>query len=912
MPVLAGPTKRKLSEVEGFETRDNWFPRSRHNSSAASMDRPSHPNHATQHDAARSRTDVRSHNSGQSTTYIDPQPFHDTLSEPTSRRSSPTSFDTPLRTSRKFENNASIVLVGISGTGKSSLAVILSAATGRRLVHADRYFEQVTGMTRATFKKEHGAAEYRQQEAMVMESMLVKNGQGCVIDCSPGSLERSGQKLLRAFAKTHPVVHILRDPVSIQAYIKAWDTEKVRRFLTLSGPLYRGYSNLEFFNISEQSSTSQEDKNGYQDSRLGPNLDELSRTTTPFLTLKRVERDFLQFIAYSAGDSIKLTKPLDSFPLSKLPIESRMFTYASSVPLSAMLERHLDLEELESTADAFELRVDVAQEACDGNSGVDPELADKISQTVATIRRSIIIPLIYHAELHLPTDTPGTNTAEIPRRSDNAYLNVLEHGLRFAPDFLTVDLSYSDEILSRIISSKGQTRIVGHFHFLQPPPQSWNDPHYMAMYERAMKLGCDLVRLSQPAVTMEDNFAVQRFHHKIRNLPNPHPPLIAYNSGPLGRLSCCFNPILTPVTHPVLMSTERSHYQPVPCLTAHEARTALFSSFALDPMRFYVFGAHVTYSLSPAMHNTAYKACGLPHIYTFHQSPTIRGLNELVKDPYFGGSSLGLPYKSEVVPLLDSMSPHARAIGACNTVIPIRSMPADGIITSDTVFQEKSRAGPVKALYGDNTDWIGMRNCLRRGLSPANAVRPSSTGLVIGAGGMARAAVYSIIQMGVQNIFVWNRTVSNAQKLAHHYNRQDLSCENAQVGKATVHVIESLSEPWPANYKQPTIVISGIPQHSVHGEPAPNFELPKQWIESPTGGVVLELAYKPLDTPLVCQMRALSHRGWVALDGLDVLPEQGFAQFELFTGHRSPRRLMRAIVRKEYKGEEGQYDPAAD
>jgi shikimate 5-dehydrogenase len=193
------------------------------------------------------------------------------------------------------------------------------------------------------------------------------------------------------------------------------------------------------------------------------------------------------------------------------------------------------------------------------------------------------------------------------------------------------------------------------------------------------------------------------------------------------------------------------------------------------------------------------------------------------------------------------MSPHARAIGAVNTLIPIRnSEDSDDTRLSQesSVFIQKSRAGPIKGLHGDNTDWIGICNCIRRGLSPANAVRPSTTGLVIGSGGMARAAVYSMIHLGVQNIFVYNRTLANAEKLAHHYNRQDLFANERMGadGRPRVSTLSSLDEPWPADYKQPTIIVSGIPAHSIGGAPAPNFHVPTQWLESPTGGVVVDVS----------------------------------------------------------------------
>ncbi|KAL2828505.1 type I 3-dehydroquinase-domain-containing protein [Aspergillus cavernicola] len=890
MSILVRPPKRRLDDLEGL-TDQNYrrLPRafSQGSSNALGV--------TTYSGTEYGRLDDRLEISGDVSRFA--SPFRDLNSS----QGSPTRFEESLQTPRKFSQNASIVLIGIRGTGKSSLAVMLAATHGRRLIEADRYFQQVTGRSRATYKREYALPEYRRQEAIVMETMLMEHQEDCVIVCGPGDVERNGQILLREYAKTHPVIHIVRDLGSIQSYLRPWDSEKVRRFLELSGPIYRACSNFEFFNVSEKGIGDQPcSKDSQHYTQWDAEVDQRAQTSTPFLMLKRLQRDFLRFVAFSTGNISELNNQLSPFPLHMQPIESRKFTYAATVPISSLLESDLDIEELESTADAFELKIDVSATPS-AHLGTESNLADGISQIVATVRRNIIVPLIYHVD----SSIPANQHAELSRRSDASYLELVQHGLRLAPEFVTVDLSYEDNLLSQIITLKGSTKVIGHYSASQSLPRGWDDPEYLAMYQRAKALGCDMVRLTQPAASIDDNFAVECFRHHIKTLAGPQIPVIAYNSGHLGRQSCCFNPILTPVIPRPLI--REAGTKGLPSLTLKDAQDALYTSFVLEPMQFFVFGANTTYSLSPAMHNAAFKLRGMPHTYSIYQSPTLRGINALVENPNFGGTSVSLPYKTEVIPLLHSMSPHARAIGAVNTLIPIRNLETT---TDNALDMEKSRSGPVKALHGDNTDWIGICNCIKRGLSPANAIRPSTTALVIGAGGMARAAIYSMIHLGVQNIFVWNRTLANSKKLVDHYHRFNLRSigKNEPTSRYHIQVLESLQDSWPANYKQPTIVCSGIPAHRIGDQAAPNFQLPSQWIESTTGGVVVDLAYKPLNTPLMRQIRSLSHRGWVALDGLDVLPEQGFAQFELFTGCRAPRRLMRTIILQEYKDEEQDED----
>lgn len=153
---------------------------------------------------------------------------------------------------------------------------------------------------------------------------------------------------------------------------------------------------------------------------------------------------------------------------------------------------------------------------------------------------------------------------------------------------------------------------------------------------------------------------------------------------------------------------------------------------------------------------------------------------------------------------------------------------------------QRGKAGPIVAYYGDNTDFIGIMISIRRNLSPRNVIQPSkTTGLVIGAGGMARAAVYAMIQLGCRKILIYNRTLEHAETVARHFNSwaSGLSSD----GKI-VRVLKSPSEEWPADCRQPTMVISCVPARQVGASGPANFEMPMQWLGSPTGGVVVEVS----------------------------------------------------------------------
>ncbi|TVY30339.1 Quinate repressor protein [Lachnellula hyalina] len=778
---------------------------------------------------------------------------------------------TPI--SRQFPRDASIVLIGSRGVGKRTLGFIGATHLGRRLITEDHYFQEITGISRGDFLRTYGNREFYKRNVEVLKRMLDQHRSGCMIECGMGSLSHQAQKALREYSKTNPVIYVTRGSQRIRSLLRLGDEEAAR--LAAVDLSHRTCSNLEYYNLYDPScegiDTPPEIGLGNQSSRL-----------------KYAKEDFSNFLDFLTGQGLARNSLESPFSIAALPPEARSYTYALSLRLSTIPD--LDLVELEAGADAVQLKVDTWSS----------DLKKMLAKQVATIRRKLGVPIIFQVEEYVFGNSP----LSLPEK-EHAYFQLLETGMRLGVEYIVVDLGYSRDNISQLVKSSGRTKVIGHHLLRDEKSSGWDDESPMIQYRRAKSLGCDMVRFVRATSKQSDNDTVRGFLAKIESIPD-HLPVIAYNLGDYGMPSLVSNRIFTPVTHPIMQATvsvsQIRRFLP----TASEAMQSLYQTRILAPLHFYHLGASVFYSLSPAMHTAAYQVCGMSNDFQSLKVSSLDDIHRLCQDSNFGGAAITQPFKVQILSRIATKSYHAKATGAANTLLPLRMLSnnnsLDGSLQSLLrQANERGKSGPIIAYYGDNTDFLGILTCLRRNISPRNVVQPSkTTGLVIGAGGMARAAVYAMIQLGCRKIFMYNRTVEHAQEVARHFNSwaAGLSSDGE-----IVKVLKSTSEEWPAGFTQPTIIVSCVPANSVAGEPAANFVMPVQWLGSPTGGVVVELAYMPLDTPLLKQIRRFreeAKQAWIIVDGLEVLPEQAIAQFELMTGRKAPKRRMRLEVLRNY------------
>jgi shikimate dehydrogenase len=260
-----------------------------------------------------------------------------------------------------------------------------------------------------------------------------------------------------------------------------------------------------------------------------------------------------------------------------------------------------------------------------------------------------------------------------------------------------------------------------------------------------------------------------------------------------------------------------------------------------------LIGYPVSHSLSPRIHTAALRALELEGSYTAIPVPPDQlpeTLRELVANGYTG-LNVTIPHKQTVMPLMAELSVDARAIGAVNTIVA-----ADG------------------RLRGHNTDGTGFL----RGLAEAGFAPGGQDVLVLGAGGAARAVVYSLKQAGAR-ITIWNRTAQRAAGLAREFGVQ-FAANGASAG---------LSGAWDL------IVNTTSAGMTPHGDVSPVClsadGLSARW--------VYDLVYNPRETVLLGQARAA---GAQAIGGIAMLVYQAAESFRLWTGCEPPVSFMLQAV----------------
>ncbi len=266
----------------------------------------------------------------------------------------------------------------------------------------------------------------------------------------------------------------------------------------------------------------------------------------------------------------------------------------------------------------------------------------------------------------------------------------------------------------------------------------------------------------------------------------------------------------------------------------------------------FLFADPAAHSLSPYMHRAAFIYAGLSGDYeAIRVVPNdLQQAVEGLKQPHIIGANLSLPHKEKVLPFLDDLTVAARSIGAVNTIINKQGY-----------------------LLGDNTDAAGLLASLKE--TGLTEMKKQSAILIFGAGGAARAAVYTALISMQKNVYIVNRTLSRAQVVAMDFN----TISDIAQAKAI-----ALSEvPW----KDIGLVInsSSVGLDTLEESPIPDFYFTK--LVNCVG--VYDMIYKPLETRLMLEARAA---GLKAENGLGMLAHQARLGFEAWTSIKVPNYIF--------------------
>lgn len=261
-----------------------------------------------------------------------------------------------------------------------------------------------------------------------------------------------------------------------------------------------------------------------------------------------------------------------------------------------------------------------------------------------------------------------------------------------------------------------------------------------------------------------------------------------------------------------------------------------------------LIGRGIARSRTPEMHMAEAAAQSLRGVYRIIDVDTLpeneqnlKAIVHAAEVTGFNGLNVTYPFKMEVIPLLDQLSPNAAAVGSVNTI----------------VFRDGKR-------IGHNTDLWGFAESFRQNMIGVSL----KTVLLIGAGGAGVAVAHALADCGVQHLKIFDVDTVRVEQLARQVrsNRQGL----------TVEPVTTVDAASCANLSG-IVNASPVGMAKTPGTPFPLALLkPDMW--------VADIVYFPLETELLAGARRLGCR---VLPGSGMAVFQAVRAFELFTGRRA-------------------------
>ncbi|KAL7780970.1 EPSP synthase domain-containing protein [Trichoderma afarasin] len=694
----------------------------------------------------------------------------------------------------------SIFVVGMRGAGKTTAGKWVAKTLGWKFLDLDHELERRAGITIPEMVGgPRGWEGFREDELALLRDVIEAHPNGYVFSCGGGVVETpAAREVLKSYGANGGLVLLVqRDTDQVVDYLtqdktRPAYTNEIREVYERRRPWYRECSNFLYYSPHSQDSPS------------------VGETEIP--------DDFTRFVSLISGKS----KTLET-------VSKKRQSFFVSLTLPDLKNAVDILPRVTADCDAVELRVDLLQD----------QQPQAVMKQVSLLRHVTGKPIIF-------TVRSESQGGKFPDDNNDLRRALYRLALRMGVEYIDLEVTLSDEIIQEVRDSRGHTVIITSHH--DPAGTlSWKNASWVSAYNRALQYG-DVIKLVGTARSVEDNFDLIRF--KSRMLAAQPTPIIALNMGSAGKLSRVLNGFLTPVSHPALP------FKAAPGqLSAAEIRQGLALLGEIEPQNFYLFGKPISKSRSPALHNTLFGQVGLPHEYQRLETDKVEDVLEVLRSPDFGGASVTIPLKQDIMPHLDELTDAVKIIGAVNTIVPSTENSVDG----------------RKRLTGDNTDWQGMVYVLRK--AGVKTQTDDASAAVIGAGGTSRAAIYALHSLGFQPIYLVGRDAKKVESLVSSF-----PAEYGVQPVASAVDAEKLAS-------KPVVSISTVPADKPLDSGVE--ETLGALFKSTTAAqgesrVLLEMAYNPPHTPVI--QIAESAGNWTTISGLEVLAAQGWYQFETWTG----------------------------